>query len=215
MNMFALATCVIAALLTTQAAPPAEPAKPAQPPAAPVQGDLFVRVTVKDRGTFTIQLCPAEAPQLCAHFCMLLRRNYYNGQPFNGWTRVIRQASGPIGLASPGYTLRREFSSKLLFDGPGKVAMQRMTEGDGVHPTNFFVTTKEQDRWNLELPIFAVVTTGQSVVDAIAEGNIIERMELQGDSAPLMARFEAKVAQWSAALDAALKAGQGAKAPVQ
>lgn len=204
------------------ASPPATPSKPspappgAAPHAPPAQaappGDLFARITVTGRGEFTIQFRPAEAPVACANFINLIQRGYYTGQPFNGWTRVVRQATGPVGLTSPGYTIRREFSPKLFFDGPGKVGMQRMNEGDAAHPTAFFVTVKEQERWNLELPVFALVVKGQPVVDAIQKDDVIERIVLEGDPTPLLARFEGEIARWNHALDAALRARQSAPA---
>jgi cyclophilin family peptidyl-prolyl cis-trans isomerase len=165
---------------------------------------------VVGRGEFTIHFHPAEAPMACANFINLVRRGYYNGQPFNGWTRVVRQATGPVGLASPGYTIRREFSPRLFFEGPGRVGMQRMNEGDAAHPTAFFVTVKEQTRWNLELPVFALVTRGQPVVDSIQKDDVIERIVIEGDPAPLLARFEAQIAMWNRALDAALRAREAA-----
>lgn len=205
------------------ATPPANPADPAKPsdPAAPApspspapatppappkaaRAGLHATITVASRGAFTIALQTAETPTACANFVNLVRRGYFNGQAFDAWTRVIRQSSGQLGSASPGYRIRSEFNPNLFFDGPGKVALQPTMSRDGAIPTTFFVTTKEQPRWNLECPVFALVVEGQEVVNAIQKGDIIERIEIEGDPTTLLKQFERDIVQWNTALDAAL-----------
>ena len=213
--VLALATATAAALgigpiavipsAATQTAPAAPPttSTPAPPPAPPAAAPLLARVQTA-KGSFTIELRVAEAPISCANFVNLVRRGAYDHSAVHDATRVIRQSGGPGRSFDPGYVIRREFSAKLMFDGPGMVAMQKAPDGEHAHGTQFFVTVKEQSRWNLDIPIFATVSRGQDVVNMLEMGDAIERIEIDGDPAPLLARFAKEIAAWNTALDAAM-----------
>jgi len=206
--VLALAIATVAALgngpIATRrdapAAPPPAPAPAATPPAA---APLLARVQT-GKGQFTIELRVAEAPITCANFVNLVRRGAYDRSAVHDATRVIRQSGGPGRSFDPGYVIRREFSAKLMFDGPGMVAMQKAPDGAHAHGTQFFVTVKEQPRWNLDIPIFATVSGGQDVVNMLELGDPIQRIEIDGDPAPLLARFAKEIAAWNTALDAAM-----------
>lgn len=198
----ALASTCIAAFLAgpqlTTAAPPSTTSVPLAP-ATP----LTARVE-SARGTFRITLRTAEAPISCANFVNLVQRGAYDRSAFHDWTRVLRQSGGPAQSFDPGYTIRREFSAKLMFDGPGMVAMQKAPDGEHAHGTQFFVTVKEQSRWNLDIPIFGTIASGQEVVDALEKGDAITQIAIEGDPTPLLQRFTKEVAAWNTALDAAM-----------
>ena len=155
------------------------------------------------RGTFRITVRVAEAPISCANFVNLVQRGAYDRSAFHDWTRVLRQSGGPSQSFDPGYTIRREFSAKLMFDGPGMVAMQKSPDGQRAHGTQFFVTVKEHSRWNLDIPIFGTVASGQAVVDALEKGDGVTQIVIEGDPAPLLQRFASELAEWNTALDAA------------
>jgi cyclophilin family peptidyl-prolyl cis-trans isomerase len=191
-----------AATQTAPASPPTTPT-PAPPPAPPAAAPLLARVQTA-KGSFTIELRVAEAPITCANFVNLVRRGAYDRSAVHDATRVIRQSGGPGRSFYPGYVIRREFSAKLMFEGPGMVAMQKAPDGEHAHGTQFFVTVKEQSRWNLDIPIFATVSRGQDVVNMLEMGDAIERIELDGNPAPLLARFAKEIAAWNTALDAAM-----------
>ena len=206
--VIALAIATVAALgngpiATRQNAPAAPPTTPAPPPAPPAAAPLLARVRTA-KGQFTIELRVSEAPISCANFVNLVRRGAYDRSAVHDATRVLRQCGGPGRSFDPGYVIRREFSAKLMFDGPGMVAMQKAPDGAHAHGTQFFVTVKEQSRWNLDIPIFATVSRGQDVVNTLAVGDGIERIEIEGDPAPLLARFAKEIAAWNTALDAAM-----------
>jgi peptidyl-prolyl cis-trans isomerase B (cyclophilin B) len=206
--VIALAIATVAALgngpiATRQNAPAAPPTTPAPPPAPPAAAPLLARVQTT-KGQFTIELRVSEAPISCANFVNLVRRGAYERSAVHDTTRVLRQCGGPGRSFDPGYVIRREFSAKLMFDGPGMVAMQKAPDGAHAHGTQFFVTVKEQSRWNLDIPIFATVSRGQDVVNTLAVGDGIERIEIEGDPAPLLARFAKEIAAWNTALDAAM-----------
>ncbi|MEY4810084.1 MAG: hypothetical protein RI986_422 [Planctomycetota bacterium] len=195
---------------TTTAAPPmavtppttTAPAAPTLAPSSAPTPALTARVDTA-RGTFRITLRVAEAPISCANFVNLVQRGAYDRSAFHDWTRVLRQSGGPSQSFDPGYTIRREFSAKLMFDGPGMVAMQKSPDGQRAHGTEFFVTVKEQSRWNLDIPIFGTVASGQAVVDALEKGDGITQIVIEGDPAPLLQRFTNELAEWNTALDAA------------
>ena len=197
-----IAVIPYAATQTAPASPPTTPT-PAPPPAPPAAAPLLARVQTA-KGSFTIELRVAEAPISCANFVNLVRRGAYDHSAVHDATRVLRQSGGPGRSFDPGYVIRREFSAKLMFEGPGMVAMQKAPDGEHAHGTQFFVTVKEQSRWNLDIPIFATVSRGQDVVNMLEMGDAIERIEIDGDPAPLLARFAKEIAAWNTALDAAM-----------
>ena len=65
------------------------------------------------------------------------------------------------------------------------------------------MTVKEQSRWNLDIPIFGTVASGQAVVDALEKGDAITQIVIEGDPAPLLQRFANELTEWNTALDAA------------
>ena len=213
---FACIVAFIAGPQATTAAPPTAvtprssttppttiaPAAPALAPSSAPTPALTARVDTA-RGTFRITLRVVEAPISCANFVNLVQRGAYDRSAFHDWTRVLRQSGGPGQSFDPGYTIRREFSAKLMFDGPGMVAMQKSPDGQRAHGTQFFVTVKEQSRWNLDIPIFGTIASGQAVVDALVKGDGITQIVIEGDPAPLLQRFANEVAAWNTALDAA------------
>jgi peptidyl-prolyl cis-trans isomerase B (cyclophilin B) len=207
---FACIVAFVAGPQATTAAPPTTvtpptttaPAAPALAPSSAPAAALTARVDTA-RGTFRITLRVAEAPISCANFVNLVQRGAYDGSAFHDWTRVLRQSGGPSQSFDPGYTIRREFSAKLMFDGPGMVAMQKSPDGQRAHGTQFFVTVKEQSRWNLDIPIFGTVASGQAVVDALEKGDAITQIVIEGDPAPLLQRFANELTEWNTALDAA------------
>lgn len=196
------ATTAAPPTLAPSSAPTAAPASAPAAPAPTTAPALTARVDTA-RGTFRITLRVAEAPISCANFVNLVQRGAYDRSAFHDWTRVLRQSGGPGQSFDPGYTIRREFSAKLMFEGPGMVAMQKSPDGQRAHGTQFFVTVKEQSRWNLDIPIFGTVASGQAVVDALAKGDAITQIVIEGDPAPLLKRFANEVVEWNTALDAA------------
>lgn len=189
-----------------ETAAPAEPsplpAVAAESPAAPAAvGPLRARVETS-RGAFTIDLFEEETPRTVASFCLLASRGFYDGQAFYGRSVVVRQAGRPVPEFTPGWTLPREFAAGKWFDRGGRVAATLVTTDDSspAHGSGFFLTVKEQDRWNLVYPIFGDVVEGLEVVESIGDGDRIERITIEGDPAPLWARFPEEVAAWRAAL---------------
>ncbi len=189
--------------------PPALPAEeprpkrgPAPPSATVEQGELFAIIETAS-GQVKIKLEVRRAPRLCANFANLVDRKFYDGARWTGHTFVIRQTSGVDGVPLPAYSVRPEYSKDLLFNEGGMVGMAKVLDGanQSVRPTTFFLTIKGQERWNLDYPIFATIVEGLSVAKNITKDERISSIRLEGDPAPLFARFARERTEWNAALD--------------
>ena len=172
------------------------------PPSLAKVGDLsaVIRTT---RGDVTIDLLERLTPRTVANFCNLAQRGVYDGVAFHRWTRVVRQA-GALPLS---YAVPQESHHHHLFDAGGRVAAVQRTEGDRAfsHPCQFFITVKNQERWDLDYTVFANVTAGQPVVDSIQrdDATSIDTIEIIGDPTPLYDLLADDLAQWNAAIDKA------------
>lgn len=184
---------------TAESSGAADTARSAPPPAVV---EPLRAIVETNRGTFTIDLLEEETPRTVASFTLLASQGFYDGQEFYGRSVVVRQMGRPVPEFSPGWTLPREFAPGKWFDRAGRVAATLVTSNDDspAHGSGFFVTVKEQDRWNLVYPIFGDVVEGQSVVEALGDGDVVRRVTIEGDPAPLWAQFPDEVEAWRASL---------------
>jgi cyclophilin family peptidyl-prolyl cis-trans isomerase len=172
--------------------------------AATVQGPLFAIFT-SATGSFRVRLEHEAAPRLCANFINLAKRGFYTRQQWIDFSPVVRQTGACKPGREPAYSLPREFSPKLLFDEGGRLCASNTTDDDATaraKPTRIFVTIKPQDRWNLKYAVFGTIVEGLEVARTLTEGELIAEVAIEGDPAPLLARYARQIAEWNAALDA-------------
>jgi peptidyl-prolyl cis-trans isomerase A (cyclophilin A) len=136
-------------------------------------------------GDIECELFPELAPNTTANFVGLARglRPYFNDttkewvkKPFyDGLTfhRVLPgfmiQGGDPLGLGTggPGYTIKDELASKLIFDKPGRLAMAHTPYPDSAG-SQFFITEGIAPDLNGEYAIFGQCNEGLDIVRAIA-----------------------------------------------
>jgi FKBP-type peptidyl-prolyl cis-trans isomerase len=104
---------------------------------------------------------------------------YYDGLKFH---RVIPdfmiQGGCPLGTGtgSPGYQFDDEIHSDLKHDGPGVLSMANA--GPGTNGSQFFITHVETSWLDGKHTVFGRVSSGQEVVDIIAQNDSIDSIEI-------------------------------------
>jgi peptidyl-prolyl cis-trans isomerase B (cyclophilin B) len=144
----------------------------------------------------------AETPVTVANFVNLAQRGYYDGLKFH---RVIGnfmvQGGDPTGtgMGGPGYNFDDEFSPALKHDSAGVLSMANA--GPGTNGSQFFITHGPTPHLDGKHSVFGKVTSGQDVVDTIAQDDVLTTVTIEGDAASLLASQQAKVDAWNAILD--------------
>ncbi len=104
---------------------------------------------------------------------------YYNGLKFH---RVIPdfmiQGGDPqgSGAGGPGYQFDDEIHPDLKHDGPGVLSMANA--GPGTNGSQFFITHVETSWLDGKHTVFGKVLEGQDVVNSVAQGDLIDEIEI-------------------------------------
>ena len=139
-----------------------------------------------------------------ANFANLARRGFYDGLNFH---RVIGdfmiQGGCPLGTGtgSPGYRFEDEFDVTLRHDQPGRLSMAN--SGPGTNGSQFFITHVPTPHLDDNHSIFGEVVDGgdQAVVNAVAQGDTIETITIEGDVEALFEQVSDRLAEWNGQLD--------------
>lgn len=158
-----------------------------------------------NRGPIRLKLHADKAPVTVANFVNLAQRGYYDGLNFH---RVIPdfmiQGGCPegSGRGGPGYRFEDEFDASLCHDKGGVLSMANA--GPGTNGSQFFITHGPTPWLDGKHSVFGEVVGDEDkqVVDAIGQGDSIDKVTLEGDTAALLEAQKERVADWNKTLDA-------------
>lgn len=154
-----------------------------------MQDGIYAKFTTT-KGEILVQLTYDKTPGTVGNFVALAEGNLENGakpqgQPYYDglkFHRVINdfmiQGGDPNGTGSggPGYNFDDEFHPELKHDGPGVLSMANA--GPGTNGSQFFITHVETPWLDNKHTVFGKVIEGQEVVDTVAQGDVMEKVEI-------------------------------------
>jgi cyclophilin family peptidyl-prolyl cis-trans isomerase len=172
------------------------------------------------KGTITIKLEHEKTPMTVANFVGLAEgtlentareagKPYYDGLTFH---RVISdfmiQGGDPTGTGAggPGYQFEDEIHPELKHNRPGTLSMANA--GPATNGSQFFITHGATDWLDGKHTVFGYVVEGQDVVDAVAQGDTMDQVEIVRVGAEAEAWVAADV--FTTAQDAAVEAARAA-----
>ncbi|MCP1376391.1 peptidylprolyl isomerase [Dyella lutea] len=167
---------------------------------------MSIQLTLQtNRGPIRLRLHDDKTPVTVASFVNLVRRGYYDGLSFH---RVIAdfmiQGGCPLGTGTggPGYKFEDEFNPSLRHDKPGILSMANA--GPRTNGSQFFITHGATPWLDGKHSVFGEVlgVEDQAVVDAIRQGDVIEKATVEGDVDALLAAQAERLKEWNAILDA-------------
>lgn len=131
------------------------------------------------KGTIKLQLHDTKTPKTCANFEKLCGEGFYDGLVFH---RVLSdfmiQGGCPKGdgTGGPGYSFEDEFDPDLKHSGAGVLSMAN--SGPNSNGSQFFITHVATPWLDGKHSVFGQVLEGQDVVDAVEQGDVIEKITI-------------------------------------
>jgi peptidyl-prolyl cis-trans isomerase B (cyclophilin B) len=131
------------------------------------------------RGTIVCDLFTKDAPKTVNNFVFLARDKFYDGTKFH---RVIEnfmiQGGDPegTGRGGPGYRFEDEVGAGKPKHKVGSLSMANA--GPGTNGSQFFITHIVTDWLDGKHTVFGQVTSGQEVVNAIAQGDVLKSVTI-------------------------------------
>ncbi|GHV77467.1 peptidylprolyl isomerase [Spirochaetia bacterium] len=185
---------------------------------------LFARIRT-NRGDIVLRLEFQKTPLTVCNFVALAegKMNAAGGKPFYDgliFHRVIAdfmiQGGDPLGTGSggPGYRFPDEIDPSLKHEGPGILSMANA--GPGTNGSQFFITHVATPWLDGKHTVFGRVIQGQDVVNAIKQGDRIEKVTIirNGQAATAFkadqATFDALQREAATAISSRLKAKRDA-----
>lgn len=154
-----------------------------------MENDIYAKFNT-DKGVIVVKLTHDKTPGTVGNFVALAEGKLENkvkpqGQPYYdglSFHRVIPdfmiQGGCPLGTGTgdAGYKFDDEFHPELKHDGPGVLSMANA--GPGTNGSQFFITHIATPWLDNNHTVFGHVVEGQDVVDAIAQGDKIQSLEI-------------------------------------
>ncbi|HJO37059.1 MAG: peptidylprolyl isomerase [Vicinamibacterales bacterium] len=147
------------------------------PSLADALGLSAARVRMSNGVEFELELFPEDAPATVERFARLARSGYYDGLTFHRVVPnfVIQGGSpGANEFMGDGAYMRDELALRPHVRGAVGISTRGRDTGDA----QLFVNLVDNPRLDHNYTVFAHVTRGLDVVDAILEGDVIERIEI-------------------------------------
>ena len=154
------------------------------------------------RGPIRVELLPDQAPLTVANFVNLARRGFYDGLNFH---RVIAdfmvQGGCPegSGRGGPGYRFEDETGNGVRHE---RGVLSMANAGPNTNGSQFFITHVATPWLDGKHTVFGKVVEGLDVVDAIAQGDAIHSVKIEGDAEAVLAAKADRVAEWNRHLSA-------------
>ena len=142
-----------------------------------------------NKGQMKLELFEDEAPNAVANFVNLVESGFYDGIKFH---RVIEdfmiQVGDPLtkdeskknlwGTGGPGYCIDCEVSPNNVPHKHGAKYLSMAHAGRNTGGSQFFVTHRPTPHLDGVHTVFGKVIEGEDIVDAIAQGDVIEKAEV-------------------------------------
>ena len=156
------------------------------------------------KGDINLVLTPEQTPLTVANFVNLAQKGFYDNVSFH---RVIPnfmiQGGCPLGTGTggPGYRFEDEFDASLKHDKPGVLSMANA--GPGTNGSQFFVTHEPTPWLDGKHSVFGAVESDadMDVVNAIAGGDEIKSISIQGDATDLLTSQKNRIDEWNKMLE--------------
>lgn len=149
-----------------------------------------------NKGSFTAELYPAEAPGTVANFEKLVKSGFYDGIIFHrvipdfvvqGGDPITKEAGGVnnprVGSGGPGWQIPCETKGNPHRHELGSLSMAHAGKDTG--GSQFFIVLSEQNTRHLNgvHTVFGKVTEGIDVVQQLAKGDRMESVTVNEDGA--------------------------------
>jgi len=149
-----------------------------QPPEMQIDPNKNYKVVIETgKGNIELELYPQQAPKTVNNFVFLAQKGFYDGVTFH---RVISdfmiQGGDPTGSGrgGPGYRFEDELKENTLTHETKVISMANA--GPNTNGSQFFITHSPQPHLNGKHTVFGKVVQGQDVVDAVRQGDKMDRV---------------------------------------
>ncbi len=143
-------------------------------------GDSVFAIVNTNKGTFKVILYPKDAPITVQNFVRLSLLGFYDGLTFHRYVpNFVIQGGDPYGkgYGDAGYTIPLEISErKHVMGALGMARAQDPNSGS----CQWYITLKATPFLDGKYTVFGKVIEGMDVVLKLRQGDVIERIDIEG-----------------------------------